>query len=328
MRIDYSQKKIMVVGAGSTGLALCRYFRARGAEVALSDQRSAERIHGFDELMQLGVVLDLGGHTLARFTSSDLIVISPGVPLTAPPLVAALAAGIPVLGEIEIAARELEAPLVAITGTNGKSTTTTVMGEIFAAWQRRPFVGGNLGTPLIEACERHDWAYIVAEISSFQLEAVDGFHPHYGLLLNLTEDHLDRYPDMASYIAAKLRLFERMTEHDFAILNYDDPLVLQATAAITPRRVYFSSRKLLDEGMGLQDETIVWRHHGREARFPVAELHIKGLHNIESVMAAMIPPLREGCPESSAWQAACAFPGREHRMRVVRVRRGVVWYND
>lgn len=328
MRQDYSGQRVVIVGAGSTGLSLCRHFQTRGAQVTLSDRRRAEQIPGLAELDGLAVERDFGGHTVALFTAADLIVVSPGVPLDVAAIAAASAAGVPVRGEIEIAAREFEAPLVAITGTNGKSTTTTVMGEIFAAWGKRTFVGGNLGTPLIEATERRDWDWIVAEISSFQLEAIERFRPRYGLLLNLTEDHLDRYPNMASYIAAKLRQFENMTDDDVAVLNAEDALVMSSTAAITARRVLFSSARLLDEGMGYADGELVWRWQGREERFAAAQLQLKGTHNLENVMAAVIPPLLAGCPPNLAWQSACAFAGLPHRMRVVRVLDGVTWYND
>lgn len=328
MRIDYPQKKIMIVGAGQTGLALCRYFCNRNARVTLSDSRSTEKISGLDELTSLGVTLDLGGHNTAQFLASDLIVISPGVPLSLPPLQAAAAAAIPILGEIEIAYRELDAPLIAITGTNGKSTTTTLIGEIYTAWGKHPFVGGNLGTPLIEATRRVDYDVIVAEISSFQLEAVDQFHPHYALLLNLSEDHLDRYPDMTSYVAAKREIFKRMTADDVAICNADDPRIATFAEEIAPQKIYFSSQRVLNEGISYDGACIIWRYRGTESRFPVSELQIKGQHNIENVMAALVAPLCDGCPPELAWSAVCAFRGLKHRMNLVRVLGGVAWYND
>jgi len=328
MQRDYRGKNVVVTGAGRTGLALCAYFCRRGAIVTLSDSRSAGQISGLDALTGMEVAFDLGGHSEDIFCAADLVVISPGVPLTVPAVAAAVRVGIPVLGEIEIAFAEFEAPLVAITGTNGKSTTTTVMGEIFQAWGKTTFVGGNLGTPLIEAVDGRHWDWGVAELSSFQLEAIASFHPRYALLLNLTEDHLDRYPDMTSYVAAKMRIFENMTTEDVAVLNAEDALVMQATAAIRPRQVLFSSAQLLEQGMGYDGSDIVWRWQGVEQRFPVRELRLKGLHNIENVMAAMIPPLLEGCPPEVTWPAACAFAGLPHRMVEVRVLDGVPWYND
>lgn len=328
MRIEYPHQKVMIVGAGRTGIALCRYFAARGAEVTLSDARPAEKIAESGDLLRIGIALDLGGHTTSKFLASDLIVISPGVSLELPALQAAVAAGIPLLGEIEIAFRELDAPLIAITGTNGKSTTTTLIGAIYSAWGKHPFVGGNLGTPLIEATEDHAYEVIVAEISSFQLEAIDQFHPCYALLLNLSEDHLDRYPDMASYIAAKREIFKRMTSRDVAVLNAEDPYIPAFAESIAARKVYFSSRQVLETGMGYDGSSIIWRDQGQEFTFAVSELQIKGQHNIENVMAALIAPLLEGCPPEVAWQAVCAFHGLEHRMNLVRILNGVAWYND
>ena len=323
---DFSGKTVVVVGAGCTGQSLVRHFLARGARVVLSDMRSAERI-GALPAFHGELTFDLGGHTPELFASADLVAISPGVPLTSEAIAAALRRKVPVLGEIEVAFDELSAPLVAITGTNGKSTTTTVMGEVFQAWGKQTFVGGNLGTPLIEAVGG-DWDWLVAELSSFQLEAIRDFRPRYGLLLNLTEDHLDRYPSMEAYVAAKLRLFENMTASDVAVLNREDPLVLSATEGISARKVFFSSRQALSEGMGLEGTEIIWRNEGTEARFAVEKMRLQGLHNIENVMAALTPPLLEGCPAEVAWRAACAFGGLEHRMVPVRIRGGVTWYND
>ncbi len=325
---DYRGRQIVVVGAGRTGRALAEHFLTAGAQVVLSDSRPADQLADLAPLQGRGVCLDCGGHSRELFITADLIAISPGVPLTLPAIAAALRKGVPVLGEIEIAFRELKAPLAAITGTNGKSTTTTLMGEIFRAWGRRTFVGGNLGTPLVEALDGSRWDWLVAEVSSFQLEAIETFRPKYGLLLNISEDHLDRYPDMASYLAAKQMLFANMAGDDVAVLNGDDPLVLKLAAEVACRKVHFSSRSVLEEGMGLEGGDIVWRRSGTETRFPTAELRLKGLHNLENVMAALIPPLLEGCPPQTAWGAVCAFGGLDHRMVLVRELDGVAWYND
>lgn len=328
MRQDFRQQQVIVVGAGSTGLALCRYFQQRGAGVVLSDARSQDQIAGLAELAAAGVCFDCGQHSTELFLQADLVVLSPGVPETIGAVVAARQAGIPVLGEIEIAWRELSAPLIAITGTNGKSTTTSVIGEIFQRWGKRAFVGGNLGLPLIEATGREDWDYVIAELSSFQLETIEGFRPRYALLLNITEDHLDRYPDMASYIAAKARIFENLQPDDVAILNAEDPLVAELAPRIGARQVWFSSARLLEHGMGYEQGQLVWRWQGREERFAASELRLRGLHNVENVMAALIPALLEGCPAALAWSAACAFAGLDHRMVAVRQLDGVWYYND
>jgi UDP-N-acetylmuramoylalanine--D-glutamate ligase len=324
----YAGKHVIVVGAGCTGLGLARFFLDRGADVTLSDSRRREDIGGVEELAARGVRFDCGGHDAALMAAADLVAISPGIALDVPAVAGAMAAGVPVLGEIEIAARELVAPMIAITGTNGKSTTTCLVGEILQRWNRRAFVGGNLGTPLIEATRNSDWDWIVAEISSFQLEAIETFRPRYGLLLNLTEDHLDRYPDMASYVAAKLRLFENMTAADVAILNADDALVMRCAEALPCRKICFSSSRVLQQGMGFDGQDIVWRFDGGEQRFAVSQLRLKGLHNVENAMAALIAPLLEGCPADLAWQAVCGFSGLDHRMVRVRELDGVTWYDD
>jgi UDP-N-acetylmuramoylalanine--D-glutamate ligase len=323
----YDGKQVVVVGAGRTGLALTAFFLGRGARVILSDSRSAADCPELAALATQGVTLDCGGHSPELFVAADLIAISPGVPLTLPAIVAAQQQGVPVLGEIEIACRELTAPLVAITGTNGKSTTTCLLGDVFRAWGKKSFVGGNLGTPLIEAVDEQ-WDWLLAELSSFQLEAIDTFRPRYGLLLNLSPDHLDRYPDMAAYLAAKQQLFINMADDDVAVLNGDDPQVLALAEAAHCRKVLFSSTRLLDEGMSRVGDELVWRWAGHETRFATGQLQLCGSHNLENVMAALIPPLLEGCPAEIAWPAVCAFSGLEHRMVRVRKLDGVVWYND
>ena len=323
----YSHKQVVVAGAGRTGRALCEFFLRRGARVTLSDRRPPEVVPELGDLGARGVRLDLGGNSPELFGAADLVVVSPGIPLTIPAIAAARAAGVPVRGEIEVAFREVNAPLVAITGTNGKSTTTTVAGDIFRAWGRATFVGGNLGTPLIEAVDGN-WDYLVAELSSFQLEAIEAFRPRYGLLLNISADHLDRYPDMDAYLAAKLRMFENAGPQEVAILNAEDPMIRAAAAGIRARKIFFSSVRPLSEGLGFAAGQIIWRLDGREERFPVSELQLKGMHNLENVMAALAAPLMEGCPPGLAWEAACDFAGLPHRMVPVRVLDGVTWYND
>lgn len=327
MTANYQNQRVVVVGAGSSGVGLARYFQARGAQVVLSDRRAAAEFQNLSDLAASGVQLDLGGHTERLFAGADLIALSPGVPLEVPAVAGASARGVAVLGEVEIAWRELPQPLVAITGTNGKSTVTTVMGEAFRAWGKRTFVGGNLGTPLIEAVGG-SWDWLVVELSSFQLETIERFRPRWAVLLNITEDHLDRYPDMASYQAAKVRLFENQRASDWAVLNADDPRVMAAAGKTPARRILFSGGHRLDEGMSLVGGDLVWRWAGREERFPATELQIRGQHNLENVMAALIPPLVEGCPAEVAWAAATSFRGLPHRMELIASIGEVRWFDD
>ncbi len=327
MKSDYRDKKIVIIGAGSTGRSLARFFCDRGAQVSLSDNRPADRLDNLDELEESGVKLDLGGHSHELFIAADLVVTSPGVPLDIPVIKACREHYVSVLGEVEIAWRELTGTMIAITGTNGKSTVTTLIGEVLKAWGEHVFVGGNLGTPLIDAVG-HDYQWQVVELSSFQLETIEGFRSRYALLLNVSEDHLDRYPDMASYLAAKARIFENLQVEDVAILNADDPLVIQAAAETQARKVCFSSQSVLETGMSLVNDKIIWRWQESEILFPVAELKIRGRHNQENVMAALIPLLLEGCPAEIAWGAVRNFTGLTHRMEFLGELRGTSWYND
>ncbi len=319
--------KIVVTGAGATGCSLARFFKAQHARVTLSDHRSASLLNNIDELIKSGIELDLGGHTQALFTAADLIVVSPGVSLDIPALRASLEHGVPLLGEVEIAWRELDGTMIAITGTNGKSTVTTLIGEMLKGWGTKVFVGGNLGTPLIDAVGG-DFHWQVVELSSFQLETIEAFRPRYAVLLNVSEDHLDRYPDMAGYLAAKARIFENLREDDVAILNHDDALVMQAAAATRAEKVCFSSQSVLESGMSLIDGKILWRWQGSEMHFPVDALQLRGRHNQENVMAAMIPLLLEGCPAEIVWNSAKSFAGLPHRMEFLGELRGACWFND
>ena len=319
--------QIVVVGAGATGCSLARFFRDRQARVSLSDQRSEDVFDNLEALKKAGVALDLGGHTLAIFTAADLVVVSPGVSLDIPVLHACRQQGVPVLGEIEVAWRELEGTMIAITGTNGKSTVTTLVGEMLKNWGKKVFVGGNLGTPLVDAVGC-DYLWQVVELSSFQLETIHAFRPHYAMLLNISEDHLDRYPDMASYVAAKARIFENLQDSDVAILNHDDEQVMHAAVATRAIKVCFSSESVLENGMSLIDDQITWRWQGSEILFPAGELQLRGRHNQENVMAAMIPLLLEGCPAEVVWNTAKNFVGLPHRMEFLGELRGASWFND
>ncbi|WP_316347132.1 UDP-N-acetylmuramoyl-L-alanine--D-glutamate ligase [Desulfuromonas acetoxidans] len=319
-------KRIVVVGAGLSGLAVCRHAISAGADVTLSDRRSAEQIPGL-EILDSRVLRDLGGHDAAVFQQADLIVVSPGVPLTVPVLAKAIDRGIPVWGEVEYASRHLTAPVIAITGTNGKSTTTELVGQMLRGCGKRVFVGGNIGVPLIEAAGQ-DVDYVVVELSSFQLETIDQFHPRYALMLNVSVDHLDRYPDMAAYVAAKKAIFANQTADDIAVLNGEDEQVMAMVPGIDSRPVRFSSQRLLEQGISFTQGTIHWCNKGEQCCFNTDELMLSGLHNIENVMAALVPVLLEGCDPEQAWQAACRFTGLPHRMVLVRTLNGVRWYND
>lgn len=327
MKQDFSGQRVVVIGAGLSGQALVRYLVSRGASVALSDLRQQDQIAGLETLAGLPVRFDFGGHDLDLFEQADLIAVSPGVPLDCPPLKLAASCNIPLLGEVEIAAAEIDAPIIGITGTNGKSTTTSLIGEIMQAWGKRVFVGGNIGTPLVEACEG-SYDILAVELSSFQLETIKKFHPRFGLLLNLSSDHLDRYPDLHSYYLAKLELFRNMEASDFAILNADDPEVCRLTESVKATKVWFSAKGQAVQGLVRQNDSLCWNWNGASIRLPLAKLQLSGEHNVENAMAALIPALLQGCDAELAWDAVCRFTGLEHRMQLVRRLNGVSWYND
>jgi UDP-N-acetylmuramoylalanine--D-glutamate ligase len=327
MKTDYQNKRIVVIGAGKSGLALVRYLVNKGATVALSDRRTAEQIDDLDSLDGLTLRYDLGGHSLDLFEQADIVAVSPGVPLDIEPLKRAQSCNIPLLGEIEIASKGITAPIIGVTGTNGKSTTTTLIGLAFEAWSKKTFIGGNLGHPLLNACSQ-ELDIAVVELSSFQLETIDTFQPQIGLLLNLSADHLDRYPDLEGYFQAKMQLFANMSKNNFAVLNADDQDVCRLSGQIEATKVWFSAQGRLVQGLVRLGDRLVWNWNDADITLPLSELKLTGEHNIENAMAALIPALLQGCPAALAWKAICSFSGLEHRMQLVRELDGVRWYND
>ena len=326
----YKDKKTLVVGLAKTGVACARFLASKGARVTVTDMRSeAALAETLAELSGFDIALELERHVEATFLSSDLIVVSPGVPMDLPQLVAAQRAGREIISEIELAARFIDVPLAAITGTNGKTTTTTILGAIFKHNGYHTFVGGNIGNPLIELAESHrivDQA--VAEISSFQLEWIASFRPEVAVLLNLSEDHLDRYPDYQAYIDAKLRIFENQAEDDFAVVNRDDPLVWQHARNLKATLFPFSRKTELDEGIFYRDGVITYRHNGREECFPTAAIRLQGVHNLENIMAAVACALLLGCRPDETFETILCFEALHHRMEFVREVNGVSWYED
>jgi UDP-N-acetylmuramoylalanine--D-glutamate ligase len=323
-------KKILVVGLARTGVACARFLAQEGARVTVTDMKSADQLAGqLAELAGLPITWELGRHEESSFLTSDLIVVSPGVPMDHPLLMKAKETGREIVSEVELASRFFTVPLVAITGTNGKTTTTTLIGEIFKGCGYLPFVGGNIGTPLIQLAEsREQVDFVVAEISSFQLEWITTFRPSVAILLNITEDHLDRYREMTAYMAAKGRIFENQVPGDYAVLNIDDPLVAGFAGDLKARLFPLSQKQELAEGIYHRDGVITFRHDGNEERFPTGEFLLKGAHNTENIMAALAATLLSGCDATRAAHAVASFSGLRHRMELVRRIDGVAWYED
>jgi UDP-N-acetylmuramoylalanine--D-glutamate ligase len=303
--------------------------------VTVTDNRGEAALAKSIATLPDGVARELGGHVRATFESSDLIVVSPGVP-EIPELQAARAAGVAITGELELASRFVAAPIVAITGTNGKSTTTTLCGSILAATGRPTFVGGNLGTPLAEAIgspATSEAGYCVVEVSSFQLETTDTFRPRVAVLLNVTPDHLDRYDGMAGYAAAKERIFLRQNGGDFAVLNADDELVAAMAPRIRSHVVRLSTSKNLSDlrsGAAWVDggALCVRLPGGAIEHYPADNPGLIGRHNRENALAALLAARLAGALPAEADRALHNFRALAHRMELVAESRGVAFFDD
>ncbi len=327
--VDLDGRNVLVVGLGRTGEAAAEFLAARGAHVTVTDSRNAKELAGKVRAMApLGVVFELGGHRDETFTQADLIVVSPGVPPTIGPLVKAREKGVPITGEIELASQFVTQPLVAVTGTNGKTTTTSIIGEICRAAGLEAFVGGNIGNPLIEYIHRQEPAdVVVIEVSSFQLETAETLAPQIAVLLNVTPDHLDRHTDMETYFQLKARLFARQGPGDTAITNLDDPVVQRLQTR--SKRLSFSRKERLGEGAYVESGRIVLMTGGLEINsLPLAELNLQGAHNQENVMAALLVGMALGLDSNTAASAAARYEGLSHRVQLVGEFDGVEYYND
>jgi len=319
-------RRVLVIGFRRTGQALARALSARGTAVRVVDVRDASAL-GIESATWRGVELRLGDAGAPSLLDGvELVVPSPGVPRVHPLLVTARARGIPIASEIELAARLGRGRLVAITGTNGKSTTTSVVGRALELAGIRTFTGGNLGRPLIEALDT-DADVWVAEVSSFQLEWVERFRPAIGCLLNLTPDHLDRHADFAEYRAAKARLFATQTAADVAVLNRDDPEVMAIGERLAARRLSFGNAPVPEGAFATADGVVV-RLDGVEERLGLGRTRLVGRHNVENVMAAALVARLAGAPLSAVQQAVDTFVLLPHRLALVVERAGVRWYDD
>jgi UDP-N-acetylmuramoylalanine--D-glutamate ligase len=326
--MELAGKKVLVVGLGRSGVAAARLCRERGARVTATDLRDAAALGRLD-LPE--VTLELGRHDTATFVGADLIVLSPGVPAL-PQLAAARAAGVKITGELELASRFVAATLVSITGTNGKSTTTTLTGEILAATGRPTFVGGNLGVPLAEAvgtAAAGPGGICVVETSSFQLETVEQFHPRVAVLLNITADHLDRYADLEAYGRAKTNQFKAQSAGDFAVINEDDELVDRLTRGVHACRVSLSTRRSLREGGWVEGDSLCLRLPGGALeRYPASPPGLIGRHNQENALASLLAGRLAGATHEQALATLLAFRPLAHRMELVAESAGVAFFDD
>ena len=329
--MELANKRVLVVGLGRSGVASALFLKARGAQVTVSDAKPQEELGDeIPKLLDQGIAVETGGHGERTFRGQDLIVVSPGVPLDSPLLCQARAMGEEVIGEIELAARFLPPQIIAITGSNGKTTTTTLTGDIVAAGGFRTLVGGNIGTPAISLAEQASKdSVIVLEVSSFQMETIQTFRPKIAVILNITPDHLDRHRNFDTYVDAKARIFENQQADDFTVLNADDP-VCAGLATRTRAQVFWFSRKIeVQQGACLRNGQILFRSSaGERELMPVSDIPLKGTHNLENVLAASCAGMLMGCKPEQISKAVRAFKAVEHRLEHVATIAGVHYYND
>lgn len=327
MSFDVAHRHVVVAGAGQSGLAAADLLVSRGARVTLSDVR--EPAHAA-ALGARGITLDVGPHRPDLFAGADLVVLSPGVSPDQDAVRAARAAGVPVMGEIELASRWLSGRVIAITGTKGKSTTTTLTARMLQAGGLDATAGGNLGPALsAQVAQSHPGAFHVVEVSSFQLETTDTFHPWVAVLLNLSPDHLDRHPTFEAYAAAKARIFANQTAADWAVVNADDAPSMALAAGARAQRLDFALDADVETGVTARGGEIVRRGQGRETPLvPVSAVRLPGRHLLGDVLAASAVASIAGVAPEAMRRAVAGFTGLPHALERVGELGGVAFVND
>jgi UDP-N-acetylmuramoylalanine--D-glutamate ligase len=330
-RMELNNKRVLVVGLGKSGVASALFLKEHGARVTVSDTKSGDELRNeIPALLDHGITVETGGHGERTFRGQDLIVVSPGVPVDAPLLQQARSLGEPVIGEVELAAQFLPGSIVAITGSNGKTTTTTLTGEILSAAGFPTLVGGNIGTPAISLAERaKPETFVVLEVSSFQLETIQTFRPKVAVVLNITPDHLDRHKTFKTYAEAKARIFENQKSDDFTVANEDDPTCVAIAARSHAQVFWFSRQKEVIQGAWVREGNILFRNGVQQQEImKVSEIPLKGAHNLENVLAAICASALMGCAPGKIRKAVRDFKAVEHRLEFVASIRGVDYYND
>ena len=328
--MELNGKRVLVVGLGRSGVASALFLKSRGARVTVSDTKSEDQLRDeIPALLDQGIAVETGGHGERTFQNKDLIVVSPGVPVDAQPIVQARALGQTVVGEIELAFEFLRGVIVAITGSNGKTTTTSLTGKILADSGFKTLVGGNIGTPAISLVERSsDDSITVMEVSSFQLETIRSFRPKVAVILNVTPDHLDRHRTFDAYVEAKARIFENQQPDDFAVLNADDPTCVKLAGRTRAQVFWFSRKRETERGAFTRNREIVFRNGSSETVMPVSEIPLKGSHNLENVLAAVCSGALMGCKPEVMRSAVAGFKAVEHRLEHIATVNGVEYFND
>jgi len=329
--MEIRDKRFLVVGLGVSGMAVARFLKRRGADVTITDRASADELKRYvADARELGVTLELGSHTDASFMSVDCIIISPGVPLTITPLLKAAEANVPIMGEIELAAALISKPVVAVTGTNGKTTVTTLVGDMLKQSGKHVFVGGNIGKPLIGFVDKGENADVaVVEVSSFQLDGAYGLRPTVAVLLNIAEDHLDRYDSFDAYIQSKGRIFSLQEDEDVAVLNGSDFHVLQAAKTAKGRKIYFNSGQHISNGTVIREGGLDIVQNGKAVGgIEISQPYLQAPHNLENVAAAVLAAVSAGGTIAGIQAAINDFKGLPHRLEYVASLDDVAYYND
>jgi len=328
--MDLKGKRVLVVGLARTGIATAKFLKTKGSLVTTTEVRPKEEMkEAVQELKGMDISTEWDGHQTETSLKQDIIVVSPGVDLSIKPIQNAIQHKVRVISEIELAYHFIEVPIIAVTGTNGKTTTTLLIGEMLKEDGKKVGVGGNVGEPLILFADGKDrWEVLVVEISSFQLEAIEDFHPRISILLNITEDHLDRYSSYDDYIGAKVRIFTNQNSGDLAVLNKDDPVVMEHRERVKAKKVLFSLREKLKEGASSNGRTIFLKFEGIGEEYSLAQSPLKGIHNVENMMAALTTARIFGCSKKAIQDALNRFEGLEHRLEFVREIEGIRFYND
>ncbi|MCX7990761.1 MAG: UDP-N-acetylmuramoyl-L-alanine--D-glutamate ligase [Proteobacteria bacterium] len=324
-------KRFLIVGAGISGIKSALFLKNRGGNVFVNDIKPPKDLSEESKILQQkDIPYYFGEHREEFFLNQDYIIVSPGVPHNTDLFKKAGEKGIEIMGEMELASRFISTPIIAITGTNGKTTTTTLIGEILKSAGKKVFVGGNIGTPLIEYADDDSKDLVVLEVSSFQLETISHFHPYGAVLLNITPDHLDRYNGMEGYTEAKMRIFENQESFDFAVINEDDQWIMKYRYGILSEIFTFSTKKEVKRGAYYRDGKIFLRHpllKNEEIIFS-DNIALKGLHNMENVMASVITAIELGVHLDPIRDTLVRFTGLHHRVEFVDEIDGVKFYND
>lgn len=328
--MTYSGKNILILGLGKSGLSSALLLHRLGASVSATDSKKETEIPPtfLAQLKEKSIPLEAGKNSEESLKGKDLVVVSPGVPADAPLLLEAKKRGIEIISEVELAYRLTEVPIIAVTGTNGKTTTTTLVSELLKSAGKKVLLGGNIGTPLTQSCqEKAD--YIVAEISSFQMEYSPTFRACVAIFLNFTDDHLYRHGTRESYFQQKMKLFLNQTAHDHAVLNQDDEWVNRISTQIPSQCAFFSRKEKVQKGAFLENGVLKIASNGVVTDIlPAQELFIKGNHNIENGLAALCAAALCQVPPEIMRQVLRSFKGVPHRLEWVADLDGVNYYND